>query len=76
VNHFAFLLGALSAISLRRIGPARIIRWSLIAIGVVTIGMALTSEFVTWMFLRALVGLANAWAQIFALNGEQHLRRY
>jgi predicted MFS family arabinose efflux permease len=65
-NYFGFLLGALSAIGLRA-GPARVIRWSLVMIGVLTIGMGLTCEFAIWMVLRALAGVANAWAQVFAL---------
>jgi predicted MFS family arabinose efflux permease len=65
-NYLGFLSGAVSATHLR-IGPARVIRWSLVLIGVLTIGMGVTSEFAAWMVLRALAGVANAWAQVFAL---------
>jgi hypothetical protein len=36
-------------------------------IGLVTIGMGLEHRFASWIVLRAIAGLANAWAQIFTM---------
>jgi predicted MFS family arabinose efflux permease len=65
-NYLGFLLGALSATRLR-IEPTIAIRGSLIVIGLVTIWMGLEHQFATWVVLRAMAGLANAWAQIFTM---------
>jgi len=64
-NYFGFLLGSASAICLR-VRPATAIRWSLVAIGVATLGMGLEHRFAVWIVLRAFAGIANAWAQVLA----------
>jgi MFS family permease len=64
-NYLGFLFGAVSAIGLR-VRPTIVIRWGLAMVGVLTLGMGLTNQFATWIILRALAGIANAWAQVFA----------
>jgi len=64
-NYLGFMLGAVSAIRLR-VRHTIVIRWGLFMIGVLTLGMGLTSQFAIWMVLRALAGVANAWTQVFA----------
>ena len=64
-NYLGFLLGAVAAIRIR-VRPTAAIRWGLVVIGVVTLGMGLDNRFATWIVLRALAGVANAWAQVFA----------
>ena len=64
-NYLGFLLGAVSAIGLR-VRPTIVIRWGLVMIGLLTLGMGLTDQFAAWLVLRALAGIANAWAQVFA----------
>jgi MFS family permease len=64
-NYLGFLFGAVSAIHLQ-LRPVTAIRWGLVIIGVVTLGMGLEHRFAAWIVLRALAGIANAWAQIFA----------
>jgi MFS family permease len=64
VNYLGFLLGAVSVMGLR-FRPTTAIRGGLAVIGVVTLGMGFTSQFMGWIVLRALAGIANAWVQIF-----------
>ena len=64
-NYLGFLLGAMSAVGLR-IRPTTAIRGGLLVAGLVTMGMGFTDQFATWIILRALAGIANAWVQIFA----------
>ena len=64
VNYLGFLLGAVSAMGLR-LRPTTAIRGGLVVIGMVTLGMGFTSQFIGWIVLRALAGIANAWVQIF-----------
>ena len=64
-NYLGFMLGAVSAIRLK-VRHTIVIRWGLVMIGVLTLGMGFTSQFAIWMVLRALAGLANAWTQVFA----------
>lgn len=63
-NYLGFLLGALAAIG-ARVRPTAAIRGGLVAIGIVTLAMAFTEDFASWIVLRFLAGLANAWAQVF-----------
>lgn len=64
-NYLGFLLGAVSAMRLR-LRPTTVIRGGLVGIGVVTLGMGIEDRFAAWILLRALAGIANAWAQVFA----------
>lgn len=63
-NYLGYFVGALSAIALPA-RPAPIIRASLLAIALTTFAMGLTENFTAWLALRALAGLASAWALVF-----------
>jgi predicted MFS family arabinose efflux permease len=63
-NYLGFLFGAVSAISVR-VRSTTAVRVGLVVIAIVTLGMGLTTEFAIWIILRALAGIANAWAQVF-----------
>lgn len=63
-NYLGYFVGALSAIALSA-RPARVIRASLLAIALATFAMGLTQNFTAWLALRALAGLASAWALVF-----------
>lgn len=62
-NYLGYLLGALSATMLR-IAPERAIRAGLLAVGIVTLAMALPLPFSIWLLLRLLAGVASAWLLI------------
>jgi MFS family permease len=64
-NYVGYLLGAISAVALRA-RATTIVRASLVAIGLVTIGMGMTGSFPAWLVLRALAGVASAWVLVFA----------
>jgi MFS family permease len=64
-NYLGFLLGAVVAMRLR-VRPTTVIRGGLVVIGVVTLAMGFEHRFAGWIVLRALAGIANAWAQVFA----------
>lgn len=62
-NYLGYLLGALSA-TVVRFAPERAIRAGLLAVGVVTLAMALPLPFSIWLLLRLLAGVASAWLLI------------
>lgn len=62
-NYLGYLLGALSA-TMVRIAPERAIRVGLLAVGIVTLAMALKLPFSIWLLLRLLAGVASAWLLI------------
>ena len=64
-NYLGYLLGAISAVALRA-RATTIVRASLLAIGLATMGMGMTGSFPAWLLLRALAGVASAWALVFA----------
>jgi MFS family permease len=64
-NYLGYLVGALSAMWMR-VRAATAIRAALLVIGAVTVAMGVTSAFAIWVFLRALAGVASAWALIYA----------
>lgn len=62
-NYAGYFLGALWAMA----QPARAhraIRGALLAIGFSTLGMGLTQDLAAWLVLRAVAGVASAWALI------------
>jgi len=63
-NYAGYLVGALTALWLRA-RPATVIPGSLALIAAVTIGMGFTSGFALWLALRAIAGIASAWALVF-----------
>jgi MFS family permease len=64
-NYVGFLLGAVLAMGVR-VRPTIAMRGGLVVIGIVTVGMGFTSQFASWILLRTVAGIANAWVQIFA----------
>ena len=64
-NYLGYLVGALSAVSLR-VRAATAIRVGLVTIALVTLGMGLAPGFAAWLVLRALAGVASAWVLIFS----------
>ncbi len=62
-NYAGYLAGALSAIGVR-LRAATAIRGGLVVIAVTTLGMGLGSDFVLWLVLRALAGVASAWVLV------------
>src|SRR5260370_24944086 len=64
-NYVGYLLGAISAVALRA-RATTIVRASLVAIGLATVGVGVTGGFPAWRLLRALAGVARAWGPAFA----------
>jgi predicted MFS family arabinose efflux permease len=64
-NYLGYLLGALSAMTLR-VQATTAIRGGLVVIGLVTLGMGLAQSFAAWLVLRALAGVGSAWALVVA----------
>lgn len=80
-NYVGYFIGALSAIWIGA-RSAAIVRGSLVAIALLTAGMGVTDHPLVWLALRALAGIASAWALVFgsawvlqrlAAMGSQHL---
>ena len=63
-NYVGYFIGALSAIWIRA-RSAAIVRASLMAIALLTAGMGVTDHPLAWLTLRALAGIASAWALVF-----------
>lgn len=63
-NYVGYFIGALSAIWIRA-RSAAIVRGSLAAIAVLTAGMGVIEYPLAWLALRALAGIASAWALVF-----------
>ncbi|HUH29812.1 MAG TPA: YbfB/YjiJ family MFS transporter, partial [Rhodanobacter sp.] len=60
-NYLGYLLGALGA---TRLSPTWAIRGGLLLIALVTFGMGLGTDFVGWLVLRLLAGIASAWVLV------------
>ena len=63
-NYFGYLLGALSAVTLR-IRATTAIRAGLVVIALGTVSMGLARNFAAWLVLRALAGVGSAWVLVF-----------
>jgi len=63
-NYLGYLIGAVSAIWIRT-RSAAIALVSLMAIALVTVAMGVTDNLLAWIALRALAGIASAWALVF-----------
>ncbi|HKQ23743.1 MAG TPA: YbfB/YjiJ family MFS transporter [Burkholderiales bacterium] len=63
-NYAGYFIGALSAIWIRARSSA-IVRASLVAIALLTAAMGATDHPLAWLALRALAGIASAWALVF-----------
>jgi MFS family permease len=64
-NYVGYLLGALSAVSLR-FPASLVIRAGLAAVGLTTLAMGFTMHLAGWLALRLLAGVASAWVLVFA----------
>lgn len=64
-NYLGYLLGALSAVTLR-VRASTAIRAGLVVIGLVTLGMGLAQSFAAWLVLRAVAGVGSAWVVVYA----------
>lgn len=64
-NYVGYFLGALSAIWIR-VATRTVVRLSMLAVVILTIGMGLTHDPWAWIVLRILAGVASAWILIFA----------
>lgn len=67
VHFLGYWLGAVFAAKLP-CSPKATLRFSLIAIGIATLGMGLTDNFFIWMFLRWLCGVCSAFALVLVSN--------
>src|SRR5262245_46381472 len=63
-NYFGYLLGALSAVTLR-IRATTAIRVGLVVIALGTVRLGLARSFAAWLVLRALAGVGSAWVLVF-----------
>ncbi len=64
-NYVGYLVGALSAIWIR-VATVTVVRFSLVAVIVLTCAMGLVHHPVAWLLLRGLAGVASAWTLIFS----------
>ena len=62
-NYVGYFIGALLAMA-QPLRAAVAIRAALLAIGLSTLGMGLVGDFASWIGLRAVAGVASAWALI------------
>ncbi len=65
VNYVGYFIGALSAIWIRA-ATATVVRFSLLAVIVLTGAMGLVHHPAAWLLLRGLAGVVSAWALIFS----------
>src|SRR6266853_5163324 len=63
-NYMGYFVGGLSAIGMR-IRPTVAIRAGLLVIGLATLAMGLEHQFMHWVVLRAIAGIASAWVLVF-----------
>ena len=63
-NYMGYLIGGLSAIGMR-IRPTTAIRAGLLVIGLSTLAMGLEQQFMVWVVLRTVAGIASAWVLVF-----------
>ena len=65
VNYVGYFIGALSAIWIRA-ATVTVVRFSLLAVVVLTGAMGLIHHPAAWLLLRGLAGIVSAWVLIFA----------
>ena len=65
VNYVGYFIGALSAIWIR-VATAKVVRFSLLAVVVLTSAMGLVQHPAAWLLLRGLAGVVSAWILIFS----------
>ena len=64
-NYVGYFIGALSAIWIRA-ATVKVVRFSLLAVIVLTVAMGLTQHPAAWLLLRGLAGIVSAWTLIFS----------
>ena len=64
-NYVGYLIGGISAVALG-MGPVRVIRVGLAAVGVSTLAMGLSDGLGPWLAWRGIAGVASAWVLVFA----------
>ncbi|NQU62564.1 MAG: YbfB/YjiJ family MFS transporter [Rhodospirillales bacterium] len=67
IHFLGYWLGAVSAAKLP-LPPKMMLRLSLLAIGVGTLGMGVTNNFIAWLILRWLCGVCSAWTLVLVSN--------
>jgi predicted MFS family arabinose efflux permease len=67
IHLFGYWLGAVFATKIP-CPPRTMLRLSLLAIGVATLGMGMTDNFTVWLILRWLSGVCSAWALVLVSN--------
>jgi len=67
IHLFGYWLGAVFATKITW-PPKAMLRFSLLAIAVGTVGMGLTDNFIVWMILRWLCGVCSAWTLVLVSN--------
>jgi MFS family permease len=65
VNYIGYFVGALSAMWIRA-KIATVVRVSLVAVAVLTCGMGVIHDPVSWLLLRGVAGILSAWILVFA----------
>lgn len=66
-NYLGYLLGSLFALQLR-VRDDTAVLGSMLLIGAVTLAMGLVNHYPSWLLLRLVAGIANAWIAIFAFS--------
>ncbi len=67
VHFLGYLLGAVFVAKIP-CPPKMMLRLSLLAIGVGTVGMGVTNDFTVWLILRWLTGVCSAWTLVLVSN--------
>ena len=66
-NYLGYLIGALLATRLK-VRDETAVLGSMVVIGVATLGMGWVDHYPTWLVLRLVAGITNAWVAIFAFS--------
>src|SRR5690349_2706627 len=66
-NYAGYLVGALAAMTIA-VRSAVAIIGGLAVTALATLGMGVTHEYVAWLALRAVAGVASAWVMIYAAS--------
>ena len=67
IHFLGYWLGAVFATKIP-CPPKMMLRLSLLAIGVSTVGMGVTDDFTVWLILRGLCGVSSAWTLVLVSN--------
>ena len=67
IHFFGYWLGAVFGVKLSY-APKATLRYSLVVIGICTLGMGMTDNFTIWLILRWLNGLCSAWTLVLVSN--------